>query len=359
MNKKIKAIFIGCGRVTEHYLKMFQEFKLDQYYEIVACVDVNKDSADRMAKLFNCLSCNDLQKFLKSNDIDVGFVNVASFLHFDISKTLIEHKVTPIVEKPPVLKLEHLNELKKLENEYSIKCAFIFQNRLNPAIQYAKKALNENSIGKIITASVVLRWCRYNDYYSDAWHGRWNLDGGVAAQQGIHHIDALQFLNGKFLEVTSFASTIVNDLEAEDTIVAIGKFSNESLCTFELTTGCRPEDIEASISFTGDKGFLKIGGEALNFVTEHWQDVDGKITPVNGLENYSEEVPSGYGLSHSRQLKIIADEYLNNMKTLTFELDSVSHTMQLIHALYRSNEDQATVKIDDNLSSKKLGVNNG
>ncbi len=359
MNKKVRAIFVGCGRVTEHYLKIFQEFNLKQKYEIVACVDVNESSAKKMADAFNCNAWTDLHDCIKGNNIDVGFVNVASYLHFDIAKILIENKVTPIVEKPPVLKLEHLNALKKLEDKHSIKCAFIFQNRLNPAIQYVKKTLEENSIGKIITASVVLRWCRYNDYYSDEWHGKWSLDGGVASQQGIHHIDAVQFLNGRLLEVTSFASTIINDLEAEDTIVAIGKFSNKSLCTFELTTGCRPEDIEASISFTGDKGFIKIGGEALNYVTEHWQDVNGKIKPVKGIESYCEEVPSGYGLSHSRQLKIIADEYLSNKKTLTFELDSVSHTMQLIHALYRSNEDRDIVRIDDNLSSKKLGVNNG
>ena len=69
----------------------------------------------------------------------------------------------------------------------------------------------------------------------------------------IHLRDAVQYLNGRLLEVTSFASTIINDLEAEDTIVAIGRFSNKS--AFELTAGCRPEDIETSISFTGDKVF--------------------------------------------------------------------------------------------------------
>ena len=359
MDKKIKAIFVGCGRVSSHYAKMLTDYKLDKYYNIVGCVDINEDASKSLAKEFGCHSWTDLQTCLDGTEVDVGFVNVASFLHFDVSKILIENKVTPIVEKPPVLKLEHLEELKTLEIDNNIKCAFIFQNRLNPSIQYAKKVLEEKSIGNVITVSVILRWCRYNDYYSDQWHGRWELDGGVASQQGIHHLDAVQFLNGKVDQVAAFATSNINKLEAEDTIVAIAKFSNDSLGTFELTTGCRPEDIEASISFTGDKGFLKIGGAALNYVTEHWQDVDGKISQVEGFKDHSEEVLSGYGVSHARQIEIIAREYLNNSKELTYDLESVSHTMLLLHSIYRANEDNVNITIDDNLASRKLGVSNG
>ena len=59
------------------------------------------------------------------NPGNLFFVNVASFLHFDVSKILIGNKVIPIVEKPPVLKLEHLEELKTLEIDNNIKFGIV------------------------------------------------------------------------------------------------------------------------------------------------------------------------------------------------------------------------------------------
>ena len=41
-----------------------------------------------------------------------------------------------------------------------------------------------------------LHWCRDQNYYSDDWHGKWNMDGGVINQQAIHHLDVLQWING-------------------------------------------------------------------------------------------------------------------------------------------------------------------
>ena len=142
--------------------------------------------------------------------------------------------------------------------------AVAFQNRLNPSIAYVKNLLLKKKFGKIISSSVRLRWCRYQDYYNDDWHGKWSMDGGVLNQQAIHHIDAINYLIGKIETVAAFSTKRINKLEAEDTIVSILKFKNGSLGTFEATTAARPIDLEASLAITGDKGYVDISGIALN-----------------------------------------------------------------------------------------------
>ena len=145
----------------------------------------------------------------------------------------------------------------------------VYQNRLNPAIQFLKNELNKGVFGKIITASIRLRWARYQDYYEDEWHGTWKQDGGVINQQAIHHVDVMNWLCGPVTEVCATGGNLINNLEAEDTMVGIIKFKNGSFGTIEATTGLRPKDQEASISIVGDKAIATVGGIALNKI-EKW-----------------------------------------------------------------------------------------
>ena len=84
-------------------------------------------------------------------------------------------------------------------------------------------------------------------YYEDGWHGTWAQDGGVINQQAIHHVDAINWLLGPIDSLTATISNQLNDLEAEDTLVAIMKFENGALGTIEATTAARPEDFAASL----------------------------------------------------------------------------------------------------------------
>ena len=102
-------------------------------------------------------------------------------------------------------------ELKKIANENKLMYGVAFQNRLNPAITALERAIKDNRFGKIITATIRLRWCRFQDYYEDGWHGTWAMDGGVINQQAIHHIDALNWLFGPIKSVNSIIGNIFKD----------------------------------------------------------------------------------------------------------------------------------------------------
>ena len=115
----------------------------------------------------------------------------------------------------------------------------------------------------MVSVSVRLRWCRFQDYYNDGCteHGH---KMSVTNQQAIHHVDALTWICGEVGSVCAISAKRENKLQAEDTLVAAIELKNGALATLELTTAARPEDIEASITITGTSGVVQIGGVALN-----------------------------------------------------------------------------------------------
>ena len=150
----------------------------------------------------------------------------------------------------------------------------------------------------------------------------------------------------------------VNDLQAEDTLVAAIELENGGLATLELTTAARPKDLEASITITGTKGVVQIGGVALNKI-EQWNFSDCIDSEKDITYQYSEEVDNGYGISHYRQLKKLHQHFRNGqMDKVPFLAKECIHTLRLIHSIYASEEKGRKIYLSEQISSSKLGVKN-
>jgi predicted dehydrogenase len=222
-----------------------------------------------------------------------------------------------------------------------------FQNRFNPAVRLLKSAVDDQRFGAVTSLSVRLRWSRDQTYYSDGWHGTWAMDGGVINQQAIHHVDVLQWLFGPIYEV--------NQLEAEDTLVALFRTSSGALGTIEATTAARPRDYEASLTVTSEGGVARVGGIALNRVDE-FDFVRPLVSDPQTAEAASQNVPTGYGLSHGTLLREIADRLKTGITDAPVNaIDSV-HTCEIIHALYQSDEQRQWVAVGEASLSARLGV---
>ena len=254
------------------------------------------------------------------------------------------------------LRIEHAEDLIDISSRKGKFCASIFQNRLNPAVEVTKNAFENKRFGDLVSVSVRLRWCRYQDYYDDGWHGTWEQDGGVTNQQAIHHVDALTWICGKVKSVCAISANRANRLQAEDTLVAAIELENGGLATLELTTAARPKDIEASITITGTLGVVKIGEVALNKI-EQWNFLDSIDKEEDIIDGYSEEVDNGYGISHYRQLKKIFQNFRNGqIDKVPFQAKECIHTLRLIHSIYASVEKGRKICLSEQLSSTKLGI---
>jgi len=344
---------LGCGRVAEHYRYILKEFSPLENLKIKACCDLDIGKSKAMAAAFNANYYDNLGQMLSDESLDAVLVLTPSGDHYENSRFILEANCSVIVEKPITLIPEHAYELRDIARSRNLNYAGIFQNRYNLAMQAAKKAVHEGRLGKIVSASVRLRWCRYQDYYEDEWHGRWSSDGGVISQQAIHHIDAVNWLCGPIEKVSSIMDKRVNRLEAEDTLVAVFICSSGALGTIEATTAARPDDYEASVSIIGEQGMIEIGGIALNEIVE-WKFVNPVASDELAKKESSETVPNGYGVSHGRILSDYINKMENNEK-LPIDANEAVKAVELVHALYASAEQNIWVELKDNPRSSLLG----
>ena len=346
----MKIGIIGLGRVFDHYVSNFIDNKFLSENQILIC-DSNKQLLKKYSEKLNCKSFENIEKLI---DEKPHFVIVASpsGLHYHHSKSCLQNNINVLSEKPACMSIKEHFDLIKLSQENNLKCGVIFQNRFNSAMKTLKKIIDENHLGKINICSMKLHWCRDQNYYSDDWHGTWNMDGGVINQQAIHHIDALQWINGPVKQVFSIESNLINNLEAEDTMMACIKFQNDSLGTIEATTAFRPKDYEASITISGDKGFVKVGGVAINQIIDYsLEDIDQEV--IRLIEDSSEDFSSGYGNSHKKVIESFIDSLLLDQKFPIDILDTLN-TTKLVHSLYRSSEKSMLVDVNND-DSMRLG----
>ena len=198
-----------------------------------------------------------------------------------------------VCEKPMAISLEAADELVAECDAAGVQLFVVKQNRLNPAIQLLKRAIDRERFGRIYLANTTVRWTRPQDYYDQApWRGTWEFDGGAIMNQASHYVDLIQWLLGPVESVMAKTATLARRIETEDTGVAVLRFRSGALGVIEVTMLTYPRNLEGSITILGEKGTVKVGGTAVNRV-EHWTfadyDDDDKLVesaddePADGL----------------------------------------------------------------------------
>tara|TARA_Y100001968_G_scaffold324195_1_gene363065 strand:- start:3343 stop:4386 length:1044 start_codon:yes stop_codon:yes gene_type:complete len=346
----MKIAIIGLGRVYQHYKNNFIPYIRKNLHELYLC-DIDKEKLSKETSLNKSIGIKNINELI-NHSIDIAIVSTPSGIHFSQTKLLLENGINVLTEKPATMKITELEELIKIAEQRNLKYGVFFQNRFNKAIRKVKEAAHSNIFGSIKLCSIKLHWCREQNYYEDGWHGTWKNDGGVINQQAIHHIDALTYIGGDIEKVFSLSENLSNQLEAEDTMLALVRFKNNSVGTIEVTTAIRPEDTEASISIFGEKGFAKVGGIAMNKLLE-FKINDSNNNKFNCLD-YSTEVKTGYGESHI----LVLEDFIYSVKNNVYPTISASSTIpttRVVHSLYASSENNKWISLDNKIESKLLG----
>lgn len=354
MTTPVTFALLGCGRVSNRYLEVFAEELKGGV--IVGCCDLDDEKAETAARRAGggARAFTDVDEMLVATCPDIVCVLTESGNHYRHTRHLLEKGCNVLVEKPVVMIPAQAYELAELARSKGLMLTVVKQNRWNPAIRKLKETMDSGRFGTLVSATFRLRWCRLQSYYEDGWHGTWAMDGGVINQQAIHHVDALNWICGPVEAVCTAATKRVNQLEAEDTMAAVLRFSNGALGTIEATTAARPRDFEASLSVVGDKGMALIGGIALNRI-EIWSFVDPLPEDAQVPAQWSQEVPTGYGLGHGPYLQDVVTRLSGNDRTPVLSAEDGVKAQELVHAFYASVEQGGWVSLADKPQSSRLG----
>ena len=352
MDRRFRIGVLGCGRVGARYREVFGE-ELTDRAEVVAACDLDRTKAEVFVQATGGSPVTDIDALVALKP-DLVCVMTESGNHARDALALIERGCNILVEKPVALRLEDAARIRDAARDAGVTCAVVKQNRYNPALRFLRAKVDAGALGRLITVEVRVHWCRFQDYYNDAWHGRWAMDGGVLAQQAIHHLDALQWLGGPIDSVCAAGVAAVNQLEAEDTAVAIVRFASGALGTIAATTAARDRDFEASLQLVGETARATIGGPALNRL-ESWFSTVPDPVDVDAEARHSQEVPTGYGLGHGPMIRDVLDA-IERGTPPPIDVDAAMESLRLVHALYQSMESGGWVSLNDVTGSAKLGV---
>ena len=159
------------------------------------------------------------------------------------------------------------------------------------------------------------------------------MDGGVICQQAYHHIDILSYLFPEIKFIFAEKYNLQNKLQAEDSFFAICNLNKKINLTFEATTAIRPKDHEATVIVYGTKGFVEIGGIAINEIKN--LEIKRKNYKIN---NYNEDFKTGYGNSHKKVFETIGKQLLKKNFNSINEYSGVEKTISYIHNFYHASE---------------------
>lgn len=352
MGRRFRIGVLGCGRVSARYREVLGA-ELTDRLEVVAAADLDRSKAETFVAATGGKAVTTIDDLVAEKP-DLVCVLTESGHHARDARFLIAKGCNILVEKPVALRIEDAIVMRDEAAAAGVMCAVVKQNRYNPAMRFVRSVVDSGRLGRLVTAGVRVHWCRYQDYYNDPWHGRWAMDGGVLAQQAIHHLDALQWLGGPIDSVCATGAAVLNKLEAEDTAVAIVRFESGALGTIEATTSARDLDFEASLHLVGEKALAKIGGGALNLV-ELWRPVEPIAEDEGVVEAHSQQIPSSYGLGHGPLISEVLDA-LEAGTAPPIGVDQALPSLRLVHALYESMETGGWVSLKNGRGSAKLGV---
>jgi UDP-N-acetyl-2-amino-2-deoxyglucuronate dehydrogenase len=351
---KLKFALMGCGRIVKKHADVLTSGQLNA--ELVAVCDVDKKRADKVAETYSVPAYESIQNLCAKHEVDVVCVLTPSGFHAQHALEVAALKKHVVVEKPMALALTDADAMIRACDEHGVKLFVVKQNRYNKPVVKLREALEADRFGKLTLGTVRVRWCRPQAYYDqDPWRGTWAMDGGVFTNQASHHIDLLEWMMGDVETVFAKANTSLVDIEAEDTGVAILKFTSGALGVIEATTATRPKDLEGSLSILGEGGTVEIAGFAVNQM-KTWSFVETLPEDKDILENYSQNPPNVYGFGHAEYLQNVIDCIQHNKKALVDGLEG-RRSLELIHAVYESIESSKEVRLGFKPLHCRLGLN--
>ncbi len=352
---KFKIALLGCGRIAKRHAEIITT-KTVRGVELAAVCDVNSERAETFSRMFNCPAFASIGDAVNAVEIDAVVILTPSGCHYENVMEVIKLKKHILVEKPMALRLDDIDHMLAEAEKNDLHLFVVKQNRFNKPVLFAKQALDDGRFGKLTLGTVRVRWCRTNAYYHlDSWRGTWRYDGGVLANQAIHHIDLLQWFMGAVDSVYAISTAALADIEAEDTALAILKFKSGALGMIEASTATRPTDIEGAVSILGENGTIEIGGFAANElkICRFADDTEGNLQ-IN--QRNSTNPPDVYGFGHKEVYKNFYLALSGQRHKLVGGKEA-KQSLVVLNAIYESIETKKEVVISSvsRFENSKLG----
>jgi UDP-N-acetylglucosamine 3-dehydrogenase len=179
--KKLGVAVIGTGFWGRNHARVFKEL---EETELLAVCDIDVERARNAAKQFGVAPYTSTGKMLKRKDIEaVSVCTWSTSLAKEALKTLKAGKHV-LVEKPMATNVKQAKKLLEIADKEELHVAVGFLMRFIPGLQHIKKAIENKTIGAIVSATAK-RVSQWPERIGDV---------GVVKDTAIHDVDVMRYL---------------------------------------------------------------------------------------------------------------------------------------------------------------------
>jgi len=306
----IKVLIAGYGSIGKRHLENFLQFK------DIQLIVYTKRSDLQLLKKKGIKVSNSLTECLKENP-DIGVITNETSLHIPIAIKLAKEGLDLFLEKPLS------NSLKDVEKLYAIvkKKKLITQMgcnlRFHPCIKKIKSLIEQEKIGKIISAQVqncsyLPDFHRWEDYRK-SYAARKDLGGGVILTQ-IHEIDYMYWFFEEVENVVSMSGKFSElEVTAEDYVSSLLKFKNKVIGELHMDYFQRPSFRSCKIRGTKGEIYWDSDNNCVNIYNMNKKRWETKFDSdfSNNLDTYSSYVEE---LKHFLKCVKHRKETINNLE---------------------------------------------
>lgn len=295
---KRKVGIIGCGHILPRHIESIE--KNSKYFELVALCDTDEKVLEKAVKENgNVQGFTDYKKMLKDMKGKMDFVVVATpnHLHYEMAINALKEGCDVLIEKPIAFKASKVKKIQETADRLGREAYCVLQVRYNPTVKMLHEVLKKKLLGDIRSVSFIQRWQRPIGYFKD-WRGLIDEGGKSLYEYAIHYLDIIQGAFGvpKVKSTYSFNHKHM-DIPFEDTLYSIVEYPGGASGAIEVNVAVEPSNLECSLSVIGSKGYLEIGGNALDQVTRASFETDSLQKKWEKLQKDAGEslTPNSYG----------------------------------------------------------------
>ena len=325
-----KILVVGYGSIGKRHIENLLSIS---NLEIIVCTkrnDVKK--LKKHAKVYRTL-----KQCLKEKP-DMGIISNETSLHVTTAIKLANEGLDLFLEKPLSNSLKDVEKLRTIIKKKKLITQMGCNLRFHPCIKKIKSMIEQQKIGKIISAQV--QTCSYlPDYhpgenYRKGYAARKDLGGGIILTQ-IHEIDYMYWLFQEVESVISMSGKFSDlDVDVEDYAACLLKFRNKIIGELHMDyfqrpnfKSCQIRGTKGEINWDSDNNCVNI----YNMNKKRWKrEMEVKNYQIN--------------FSYVEQLKHFLQCVKQRKKTIN-DLEQGIVTLKIVLAIKKASKLMKTVNV--------------
>ncbi len=202
MEQKVKTAVVGCGMISNIYLKNLKN--LFSIIDLAAVGNRSMAAAEEKAKTYGIGRVMTIDEIAADGDIELVVNLTPAFAHYDVIKKMLLAGKHVWTEKTMAVTVDQARELTELAGERGLYLGVAPDTVLGAGLQTARRAIDTDMIGSVTSGyAVINRDQALNSEYFTFLRGN---GGALPYDVGVYYVGALLSLLGPVKAIRAFGA---------------------------------------------------------------------------------------------------------------------------------------------------------